>query len=38
MVFADGFIFPVNELGFLTNQGHHVRVLDVVGSYMYIVL
>jgi hypothetical protein len=38
MVFADGFLFSVKELGFLTNPGHWVRVLDVVGSYMYIVL
>jgi hypothetical protein len=38
MVFADGFLFPVKELGLLTNPGHWVRVLDVVGSYMYIVL
>jgi hypothetical protein len=38
MVFDDGFLFPVKELGLLTNPGHWVRVLDVVGSYMYIVL
>jgi hypothetical protein len=38
MVFANGFLFPVKELGFWTNPGHWVRVLDVVGSYMYIVL
>ena len=36
--FANGFLFPVKELGFLTNLGHWVRVLDVVGSDMYIVL
>jgi hypothetical protein len=36
--FADGFLFSVKELGFWTNPGHWVRVLDVVGSYMYIVL
>jgi hypothetical protein len=36
--FVDGFLFPVKELGFWTNPGHWVRVLDVVGSYMYIVL
>jgi hypothetical protein len=36
--FFDGFLFPVKELGLLTNPGHWVRVLDVVGSYMYIVL
>jgi hypothetical protein len=38
MVFFYGFLFPVKELGLLTNLGHWVRVLDVVGSYMYIVL
>ena len=38
MVFADGFLFPVKELGFWTNPGHWVRVLDAVGSYMYILL
>jgi hypothetical protein len=38
MVFTDGFLFPVKELGFLTSPGHWVRVFDVVGSYMYIVL
>jgi hypothetical protein len=38
MVFDNGFLFPVKELGLLTNPGHWVRVLDVVGSYMYIVL
>jgi hypothetical protein len=36
--FVDGFLFLVKELGLLTNPGHWVRVLDVVGSYMYIVL
>jgi hypothetical protein len=36
--FADGFLFPVKELGFWTNPSHWVRVLDVVASYMYIVL
>jgi hypothetical protein len=38
MVCFDGFLFPVKELGLLTNPVHWVRVLDVVGSYMYIVL
>jgi hypothetical protein len=33
-----GFLFSVKELGLLTNPVHWVRVLDVVGSYMYIVL
>jgi hypothetical protein len=36
--FSNGFLFSVKELGLLTNPGHWVRVLDVVGSYMYIVL
>ena len=36
--FSDGFLFPIKELGFWTNPGHWVRVLDVAGSYMYIVL
>jgi hypothetical protein len=36
--FADHFIYLVKELRLLTNIGHWVRVLDVVGSYMYIVL
>jgi hypothetical protein len=38
MVFVDGFLFPVKELGLLTNPGHWVRVLDTANSYMYIVL
>jgi hypothetical protein len=38
MVFFDGFLVPVKELGFWTNPGHWVRVLDTAGSYMYIVL
>jgi hypothetical protein len=38
MVFSDGFLFPVKELGLLTNPSHWVRVLDVADSYMYIVL
>jgi hypothetical protein len=38
MVFADGFLFPVKELGFWTNPGHWVRVLDATGFYIYIVL
>jgi hypothetical protein len=36
--FADGFLFPVKVLGFWTNPGHWVRVLDAAGYYMYIVL
>jgi hypothetical protein len=38
MVFFDGFLFSVKELGLLTNPGHWVRFLGAVGSYMYIVL
>jgi hypothetical protein len=34
--FIDGFLFLVKELGLLTNPSHWIRVLDVVGSYMYI--
>ena len=30
--FADGFLFPVKELGFWTNPSHWVRVLDAAGS------
>jgi hypothetical protein len=37
-LFADGFLFPVKELGVWTNPGHWVRVLDAARSYMYIVL
>jgi hypothetical protein len=36
--FADGFLFPVKELGLLTNPGYWVSVLDAAGCYMYIVL
>jgi hypothetical protein len=36
--FSDGFLFSVKELGFWTNLGHWVRVLDATGSYMYFVL
>jgi hypothetical protein len=36
--FLNGFLFPVKELGLLTNPCHWVRVLDATGSYMYIVL
>jgi hypothetical protein len=28
--FSDGFLFPVKELGLLTNPGHWVRVLDCI--------
>jgi hypothetical protein len=37
-VFSNGFMFSVKELGLLTNLVHWVRVLYVVGSYMYLVL
>jgi hypothetical protein len=36
--FFDGFLFPDKELGLLTKPSHWVRVLEVFGSYMYIVL
>jgi hypothetical protein len=36
--FAGGFLFLVKELGFWTNPGHWVRVLDAADSYMYFVL
>ena len=36
--FFYGFLFLVKQLGFLTNPSHWVRVLDVTGSYVYIVL
>jgi hypothetical protein len=35
MVFADGFLFPVKELGFWTNSGHWVRVLDAAGCMLW---
>jgi hypothetical protein len=35
MVFTDGFLFLVKELGLLTYPDHWVRVLDLIGSYMY---
>jgi hypothetical protein len=37
-LFVGGFLFLVKELGLLTNPSHWIRVLDVVGSYIYIVL
>jgi hypothetical protein len=30
--FADGFLFPIKELGFWTNPSHWVRVLDYNGK------
>jgi hypothetical protein len=38
MIFFDGFLTSFKELGLLTNPGQWIRGLDVVGSYMYIVL
>jgi hypothetical protein len=38
MVFVDGFLISVKELGLLTNPGQWIRGLDVAGSYIYIVL
>jgi hypothetical protein len=38
MVFADGFLILVKELGLLTNSGQWIRGLDATRSYMYIVL
>jgi hypothetical protein len=35
--FAYGFLFPVKELGLLTNPSHWDRVLNDVIFYMYIV-
>jgi hypothetical protein len=35
MVFANGFLFPVKELGLLTNPSYSIRVLDATRSYMY---
>jgi hypothetical protein len=38
IVFINVLLFPVKELGLLTNPGHWVRVLDASVSYMYILL
>jgi hypothetical protein len=39
MVFANGFLFPVKELGFWTNPGHWVRVLDATWLlYVYCIV
>ena len=38
MVFVDGFLILVNELGLLTDPSQWIRGLDDAGSYMYIVL
>jgi hypothetical protein len=31
MVFVDGFLFSIKELGLLTNLDHWVRFFDVIG-------
>jgi hypothetical protein len=37
--FADGFLFPVKELGLLTNPGHWIRVLDAIWLlYVYCIV
>jgi hypothetical protein len=36
--FTDGFLFPIKELGLLTNPSHWIRDFDIIGSYMYIAL
>jgi hypothetical protein len=38
MVFVNGFLILVKELGLLDNLGQCIRVLDAAGSYMCIVL
>jgi hypothetical protein len=38
IVFVDGFLVLVKELCFFTNPVQSIRGLDVMGSYMYIVL
>jgi hypothetical protein len=38
MVFTDGFLIVVKELGLFTNPGYWIRDLDAMRSYMYIVL
>jgi hypothetical protein len=38
MVFVDGFLIPVEELGLLTNLDQWIRGLDSIGSYMSILL
>ena len=36
--FVSDDIFPIKELGFWTNPGHWVKVLDAAGSYMYYIV
>ena len=38
MVFVNGFLILVKELGLLDNLGQCIRGLDAAGSYMCIVL
>jgi hypothetical protein len=38
IVYADGFLFLIEELWLLTNPVHWGRVLDGTGSYIFIVL
>jgi hypothetical protein len=38
LIFVDGFLIPVKELGLLTNPVQWIRGLDSAGSYMYILL
>jgi hypothetical protein len=38
LVFIDGFLILVKELGLMTNLGQWIRSLDATGSYRYIVL
>jgi hypothetical protein len=38
MVFVDGFLILVKELGLLTNLGQWIRGLDAMGSYIYCIV
>jgi hypothetical protein len=38
MVFSDGFLISVKELGLFANLGQWIRVLGVTGSYIYCIL
>jgi hypothetical protein len=37
MIFSDGFLIQVKELGFFTNSSQCIRGFDATKSYMYIV-
>jgi len=37
MVFVDGFLIPVKELGLLTNSSQWIRVLDAAEPYIYCI-